>query len=96
MDIATISILIIIIGSIIGLAEWVRVVKNDFGMKAAQIRALETRVEHLEEQLVELKKDEELTEATVQKAIEEKIVNERILALVQEKLNIQKFNSIND
>lgn len=96
MDIATISILIIIIGSIIGLAEWVRVVKNDFGMKAAQIRALETRVEHLEEQLVELKKDEELTEATVQKAIEEKIINERILALVQEKLNIQKFNSIND
>lgn len=96
MDIATISILIIIIGSIIGLAEWVRVVKNDFGMKAAQIRALETRVEHLEEQLAELKKDEELTEATVQKAIEEKIVNERILALVQEKLNIQKFNSIND
>ncbi len=96
MDIATISILVIIIGSIIGLAEWVRVVKNDFGMKAAQIRALETRVEHLEEQLAELKKDEELTEATVQKALEEKIINERILALVQEELNIQKFNSINN
>lgn len=90
MDIATISILIIIIGCVIGLAEWVRFMKVDAGTMAAQIRTLETKIEHLEEQSNELKNRVESIEAIVQRAVEEKIVNERILALVQEKLKIQE------
>lgn len=89
MDMATISILIVIVGCVLGLAEWVRLVKNDAGTMAAQVRALETKIEYLEQELVELENDKELIEATVQKAIEEKIMNEKILAVVQEKLNIQ-------
>lgn len=88
MDIATISILVVTIVGITGLAEWVRLVKNDAGAMAAQIHTLETKVEHLEEQVVEVKHSEESIEATVQKALEEKIVNEKTLALVREKLKI--------
>ena len=90
MDMATVSILIVIVGCVIGLAEWVRMIKNDAGTMTAQIRTLETKIEHLEEQLDELKNDEELTKAIVQKAIEEKIVNEKIISLIQEKLKIQE------
>jgi 5,10-methylene-tetrahydrofolate dehydrogenase/methenyl tetrahydrofolate cyclohydrolase len=90
MDMATVSILIVIVGCVIGLAEWVRMIKNDAGTMAAQIRTLETKIEHLEEQLDELKNDEELTKVIVQKAIEEKIVNEKIISLIQEKLKIQE------
>ena len=90
MDMATVSILIVIVGCVIGLAEWVRMIKNDAGTMGAQIRALETKIEHLEEQLDELKNDEELTKVIVQKAIEEKIVNEKIISLIQEKLKIQE------
>lgn len=89
MDIATISILIVIIGCVVGLAEFVRLMKNDAGSMAAQIRTLETKIERLEEILNELKNDEESIEATVQKAIEKRIVNEKLLALIQEKLNIK-------
>lgn len=88
MDIATMSIFVIVAGCIMGLAEWVRNMKNDAGTMAAQIRTLETKVGHLEEQLNEVKNDEESIEAIVHKALEEKIVNERILALIQEKLKI--------
>ena len=88
MDIATISILITIIVGIIGLAEWVRIVRNDAGAMAAQIHTLETKVEYLEEQVIEIRHSEESIEAVVQKALEEKIVNEKTLALVQEKLKI--------
>lgn len=90
MDTATISILIVIIGGIIGLSEWVRLKKNDAGIMAAQIRTLETKMEYLEEELNELKHDEELVKAVVQKAIEEKIINEKILSVIQEKLKIQE------
>ncbi len=90
MDIATISILIITISCIVGLTEWVRTIKNDTGKTVAQIRTLETKMNHIEEQLGELEKSEELIEATVHKAIEEKIVNEKTLALIQEKLKLQK------
>ena len=89
MDVATISILAIIIGCIIGLAEWTRLMKNDAGTMAAQIRTLETKINYLEEQLGQLKKDEESVEVTVRKAIEEKIINEKILSILQEKLSIQ-------
>lgn len=92
MDVATISILTIIIGCVLGLIEWVRVVKSDAGIMAAQIRTLETKVEHLEEKLNELKSETESIEAIVHKAVEEKIVNEKILALIQEKLKIQESN----
>ena len=90
MDIVTISILTVIVGCIVGLAEWVRFVKNDAGAMAAQISSLETKLEYFEEQITELKHDEEVIEATVQKALEEKIVNEGILALLQEKLKVQE------
>ena len=63
--------------------------KNDAGMMAAQICTLETKINHLEEQVSQLKKDEESVETTVRKAIEEKIINEKILSIIQEKLGIQ-------
>ena len=88
MDIATISILIITIGCIIGLAEWIRITKGDSSKLAAQISTLETKINHLEEKVNELEKDKELIEATVQKTIEEKIINEKILSIIQEKLKI--------
>ena len=72
MDIATISILIITIGCIIGLAEWIRLTKGDSSMLAAQISTLETKVTYLEE----------------------KIVNDKQLALILEKLKIQELNPI--
>lgn len=84
MDIATISILVVIIGCIIGLAEFVRLVKNDAGTLSARIHTLETQLEHLQEDFEELEKDEKAIEAIVQKALEEKIVNEKILAVLQE------------
>lgn len=92
---ATIGILIIIIGCVLGLVEWVRLVKNDAGAMAAQVCALETKIERLEQELIELKNDKELIEASVQKALEEKIINEKILAVIQEKLNIQNPNVLN-
>ena len=55
---------------------------------AAQISTLETKVTHLEEKVNELEKDKELIEATVQKALEEKIINDKQLALIREKLKI--------
>ena len=88
MDVATISILLIIIGCILGLAEWVRLVKNDASFFAARIHTLETHVEHLEEEVKELKKDEKSIEAIVQKALEEKIINEKTIALLKEYYNI--------
>ena len=88
MDIATISILVIITGCLLGLAEWVRLVKNDAGASAARIHTLETQVEHLQEELKELKNDEKTIEATVQKALEEKIVNEKMIDLLKEYCNI--------
>ena len=94
MDIATISILIITIGCIIGLAEWIRLTKGDSSTLAAQISTLETKVTHLEEKVSELEKDKELIEATVQKALEEKIINDKQLALILEKLKIQELNPI--
>lgn len=90
MDIATISILIMIIGCIVGLAEFIRIIKNDFSLMVAQIRTLETKVDHVEEELIELKHNMETIEAIVQKAIEEKIINEKTIALIQEKLKIQE------
>jgi len=84
MDIATISILLVIIGCIIGLAEFVRLTKNDAGVLSARIHTLETQVEHLQEDFEELEKDEKAIEAIVQKALEEKIVNEKILSILQE------------
>ena len=90
MDVATISILIVVIGCILGLAEWIRTMKNDAGIMAGQIRTLETKVDHVEEELIELKHNMETIEAIVQKAIEEKIINEKTIALIQEKLKIQE------
>ena len=90
MDIATISILIMIIGCIVGLAEFIRIIKNDSSLMVAQIRTLETKVDHVEEELIELKHNMETIEAIVQKAIEEKIINEKTIALIQEKLKIQE------
>lgn len=90
MDIATISILIMIIGCIVGLAEFIRIIKNDFSLMVAQIRTLETKVDHVEEELIELKHNMETIEVIVQKAIEEKIINEKTIALIQEKLKIQE------
>lgn len=89
MDIATISIFVIIVGCIVGLAEWTRLMKNDAGVMAAQIRTLETKINYLEEQLSQLKNDEDSTKAIVHKIIEEKIISEKVLSIIQEKLNIQ-------
>lgn len=93
MDIATISILVITIGCIVGLAEWIRLTKGDSSTLAAQISTLETKVTHLEEKVNELEKDKELIEATVQKTLEGKIINDKQLAFIQEKLKIQELNS---
>lgn len=90
MDMATISILVVIIGCILALAEWVRLIKNDAGTSAAKIHALEIQVEHLQEELTDLKNDEKTIEATVQKALEEKTVNEKMMALLKE------FHDISD
>ena len=92
MDIATISILVVIIGCILGLAEWIRLTKNDAGVLAGQIHSLETQVEYLQENFEELKNDEKNIEAIVQKALEEKIVNEKIIALLQEYHNISDID----
>lgn len=88
MDIATISVLVIIIGCVFLLVEWIRTVKNDASLFAAQVHTLETQVIRLQEELLELKKDEKATEAIVQKALEEKIMNEKVLAILQEHCNI--------
>jgi translation initiation factor 2 beta subunit (eIF-2beta)/eIF-5 len=64
--------------------------KNDTGLMASQIRTLETKMQVLEEHLEELEEDEELIESIVQKALEERIVNEKNLALLQEKFDLQK------
>jgi outer membrane murein-binding lipoprotein Lpp len=92
MDIATISILVVIIGCILGLAEWIRLTKNDAGILSAKIHTLETQVKHLQENFEELKNDEKNVEATIQKALEEKIVNEKILALLQEYYDISNID----
>lgn len=84
MDIATISILVVIIGCIFGLAEWVRLMKNDAAKLAGEIHTLETQLEHMREEFEELKNDEKNIEAVVQKALEEKIVNEKMIALLKE------------
>jgi translation initiation factor 2 beta subunit (eIF-2beta)/eIF-5 len=57
---------------------------------ASQIRTLETKMQVFEEHLEELEEDEELIENIVQKALEERIVNEKNLALLQEKFDLQK------
>lgn len=89
MDVTTISILVVVVSGIVGLAEYVRLSKNDAATMAAQICTLETKIDHLEEKLEELKRDEAAVEAIVQKVVEEKIVNEKTLSVVQEKLKIQ-------
>ena len=94
MDIATISILIITIGCIIGLAEWIRLTKGDSSTLATQISTLETKVTKKKKKVSELEKDKELIEVTVQKALEEKIINDKQLALILEKLKIQELNPI--
>ena len=88
MDMITANIFMIIVGCIVALAEWIRLVKNDAGTMVAQIRTLETKIEHLEEEITELKKNEASIEATVHKALEERIVNEKTLALLQEKVRL--------
>jgi hypothetical protein len=88
MDIATISIFVVIIGCIVGIAEFIRLTKNDAGALAARIHTLETQVEYIQGDLDELKRDEKAIEAIVQKALEEKIMNEKILAILQEQYNV--------
>lgn len=90
MDVATISILVLVIGCAVSFAEWTRIQKNDAGVMAAQIRTLETKVRRLEEDLLELKDSEESIEDTVHRALEERIVNEQNLALLQEKIEKQQ------
>lgn len=90
MDVATISILVVIVGCVVALAEWIRSVKNDSGMMAAEIRTLKTKLEHFEEELDELRADEMAIEATVHKAMEERIINEKTVAVLQEKLEKQQ------
>lgn len=88
MDVATISIFAVIIGCAIALAEWIRTIKNDFGTMAAQIRTLETRLDRFREDLDELERDEKFIEATVHKAIEERIIDEKMIAILQDSLEI--------
>ena len=90
MDVATISILVLVIGCAVSFAEWTRIQKNDAGVMAAQIRTLETKVRRLEEDFLELKDSEESIEDTVHRALEERIVNEQNLALLQEKIEKQQ------
>ena len=90
MDIATISILVIIVGCVVALAEWIRSVKNDSGAMAAEIRTLKTKLDYFEEELEELRADEMSIEATVHKAMEERIINEKTVAVLQEKLEKQQ------
>lgn len=65
-----------------------RTIKNDAGVTAANVHKVETKVNRLEERLEELKEEEASIEAIVQKALEEKIVNEKVLASIQEKLEL--------
>lgn len=90
MDVATISILVLVICCAVSFAEWARIQKNDAGAMAAQIRTLETKVRRLEEDFLELKDNEESIEDTVHRALEERIVNEQNLALLQEKIEKQE------
>lgn len=86
MDTATISILVVIIGCLFGLAEWVRTVKADSSNLAGQVRTLQTKVEHLEDQVTELKDEERTIEANVQKAIEKITIAEKTIG--QDRLDI--------
>ena len=90
MDVATISILVLVIGCAVSFAEWTRIQKNDAGVMAAQIRTLETKVRRLEEDFLELKDSEESIEDTVHRALEERIVNEQNLALLKKKIEKQQ------
>ena len=88
MDIATISILVIIIGCVIGLAEWVRLVKADAGAMAARIQSFETRMERAENEINDCKYNKELIESSIQKIAEQQIINDKALILIQEALKI--------
>ena len=61
-----ITIIIAIIGCAIGLSDWLRNNNHDAGDITAQITMLEKKVEHLEEQVQEIKADIEITQKTMQ------------------------------
>ena len=77
MDTATISILVVIIGCIFGLAEWVRNMKKDTGELAAQIRTMQMQISYLEDQVAELKNDKKVIEASIQEIIEQTIITKK-------------------
>lgn len=86
MDTATINVLVIVVGCIIGLAGWVRTTKMDSSELAARIHTLEIHVEHMQEEIDDLKHKAKNNEAGIQKAIEESVAAEHTIASLQDRL----------
>lgn len=57
MDIATISLLLALIGCIVGLSSRIRLYKNDSGDLAAMLTELTIKVDHLEKEFNSLKEE---------------------------------------
>lgn len=73
MDTVTITILVAIVGCLVGVANWVRNTRGDTDQLVAYVTKLETQITHLEEQISDLKSEIKVTQTQIQKAIEDSI-----------------------
>jgi hypothetical protein len=73
IDAATITVLIAVIGCLVGLANWNRNMKLDAESLAAIVKRIETSVSHTEEQIQDLKADLKIYKETADDAYDKVI-----------------------
>lgn len=93
MDMVTITILIAIIGCIIGIANWVRNVCRDSDQLTEYIIRLETRLNHLEEQICELKSDVKQMQQQTQTMFEDLITTKNRTKALHSRLDTVEAKS---
>jgi septal ring factor EnvC (AmiA/AmiB activator) len=73
IDAATITVLIAVVGCLVGLANWNRNMKLDAESLAAIVKRIETSVNHTEEQIQDLKADLKIYKETADDAYDKVI-----------------------
>lgn len=94
MDTVTITVLVAIIGCLVGVANWVRNTRSDTDQLVAYVTKLETQISHLEEQVTDLRSEVKLLQGQIQKAIEDAITAKNTATALHTRLDsagVQSF-----
>lgn len=88
MDIITITVLIAIIGCVVGVANWIRNIRKDSDQLTEYIIRLETKLGHLEQQIIELKVDVKQMQQHTQSVFEDLITTKNTTKALHNRLDV--------